>query len=145
MFPFIGRCLRKAAAWCALWNELWLFGLGVLTWPFAVWLIVQLGGEGTLVFDFGIPMSALHNTVLMYGGITAFVWVGIYLNFRVVWNFFQRDFIVNFHLLTPWHKMLIALFVFSLYLSSSLYVLSSVLSTAMAPVQKTTIEVPPAY
>ncbi|GAB2553201.1 hypothetical protein GCM10027189_39240 [Rufibacter soli] len=98
------------------WNELWLVIGALLLWPLVPYLLRFLDPTAA-PFDAGV-LHPIYVTMLVFGALHAFVWIGIKLNFQAVWHFFQDQFLAYFNHMTPCQKVYFCLSVFALYLFS---------------------------
>ncbi len=114
------KWLRRIINFFKVWNELLLGLLMILGWiPFTV--LIRILDPTAAVLDLGV-LSQLYLSLLAFGVIHAFVWIGIKLNLPVIFDYYQNKAFDEFKLLTLWQKALLSFLFVALYLIATILV-----------------------
>jgi hypothetical protein len=105
-------------------NEFWILGLGLLLWSTKN-KILRFIDNTAAPLDAGY-FDTIYFTIIAFGAINLFIWIGMRLNFKILWSFLECDFNDTFKNLTPWQKMLVSFGFYALYLLSAVWVFSAV-------------------
>lgn len=110
------------------WNEAWILVLGILLWNVQA-RIFRWMDPTAAPLDAGY-LHTITFACLAFGAISLFVWMGIRLNFKKVWDFFEIEFDSTFCNLQPCEKLKYSLIILSLYLVCAVIVFMGVISGA---------------
>jgi hypothetical protein len=106
--------MKKVINFFKLWPDWWSVPLTFLGWFFYPYLMHQVDPEAGF-FDAGV-LEVIVIAVLAIISFNAVAYMGVKFNWGIVFRYYADSFSNDFKTLTPWQKVKITLFVYSLYL-----------------------------